>query len=325
MSSPNNLASFDDLAPASDDFLSEVLAGLAETPKSLPCKYFYDEQGSNLFQEICALPEYYPTRTEISILKSSAPEIASAIGPKCRLIEYGTGSSEKMRIVLDALDHPAAFVAVDISREHLLQVTKALADDLPGVEVHAVCADFTKPFLLPEGTDVSAGKAVAFFPGSSIGNFDHEQAIDFLRNIAKTIGRGGGLLIGVDLKKDEKILNAAYNDSAGVTAAFNKNLLTHINRALDGTFDLDAFDHHAFYNHDEGRIEMHLISLEDQSVRIGEQTIPFHKDESIYTESSYKYHVLEFQELAIKAGFKPIHVWTDADQLFSVHYFEITQ
>ena len=323
MAATKHLASFVDLAPASDDILSEVLAGLAGSPKSLPCKYFYDEQGSDLFQKICELPEYYPTRTEISLLKTCAAEIASHIGAHCRLIEFGTGSSDKMRIMLSALDRPAAFIAVDISRDHLLQAAESLAKDLPGFDVHAICADFTKPFALPTLQDADPGKAVAFFPGSSIGNFDHTQAIVFLANIAKTIGPGGGLVIGVDLKKDEKILNDAYDDSAGVTAAFNKNLLAHINRELNSTFDLEAFNHLAFYNTDAGRIEMHLVSDRDQSVKISTQTIEFHQGEKIHTENSYKYHVTEFQELAIKAGFEPVDVWTDADQLFSVHYFEV--
>lgn len=322
MTGSNTLASFVDLAPASDDFLTEVLAGLSGRAKSLPCKYFYDEHGSDLFQQICELPEYYPTRTEIALLKDCAGEVAAAIGPHCRLIEYGTGSSEKMRIVLNALDRPSAFVAVDISREHLLQATEALAKDLPGIDVHAVCADFTKPFTLPAMKISEEGKSVVFFPGSSIGNFDHQGAVDFLANSAHIIGPGGGLVIGVDLKKDEAVLNAAYNDAAGVTAAFNINLLAHINRALDANFDLGAFDHHAFYNAGEGRIEMHLVSRHDQSVDVGGNTISFKKGESIHTENSYKYTIEEFQTVAGQAGFSPVHVWTDPDQLFSVHYLE---
>ena len=197
-------------------------------PKSLPCKYFYDERGSDLFQQICELPEYYPTRTETALLKDCAGEIAAAIGPRCRLIEYGTGSSEKMRILLDALELPSAFVSVDISREHLLQTTSALARDHPEMDVQAVCADFTKPFTVPYSTKDFEGKAVAFFPGSSLGNFHHHEAVEFLRNTASVVGPGGGLVIGIDLKKDVDILNAAYSDSAGVTAAFNLNLLVRI-------------------------------------------------------------------------------------------------
>jgi dimethylhistidine N-methyltransferase len=325
MTATKKLASFIDLAPVSNDFLSEVQAGLVSSPKTLPCKYFYDEQGSDLFQQICALPEYYPTRTEIGLLNDCAAEIASHVGANCRLIEYGTGSSEKMRIVLNALDQPEDFIAVDISGEHLRHVTESLAQDLPNINVHAICADFTKSFELPKAANASGGKAVAFFPGSSIGNFNHAQAIDFLSNLARTIGAGGGLVIGVDLKKDEKILNTAYDDSAGVTAAFNKNVLAHINRELQGSFDLESFNHLAFYNSDLGRIEMHLVSNRDQTVIIGEKTFQFQQGERIHTENSYKYHVTEFQELAAKAGFNVVDVWTDTDQLFSVHYFEAAQ
>ncbi len=317
------LASFDNLAPETSDFAADVLNGLSGNPKSLPCKYFYDERGSDLFTQICDLPEYYPTRTEIKILNNCAAEIAGLIGHHCRLIEYGTGSSEKMRVILNALDQPSAFVAVDISREHLLQVTEELAADLPDVEIHAICADFTKPFTLPAIKSQNPGKAVVFFPGSSIGNFNHVQAVEFLSNSANIIGQGGGLVIGVDLKKDEQVLNEAYDDSAGVTAAFNKNLLVRINEELGGNFDIDTFDHRGFYNADKGRIEMHLVSRRDQSVNIQGQTIDFKKDESIHTENSYKYDVLEFQELAKKAGFEPIQVWTDPGHLFSVHYLEV--
>jgi dimethylhistidine N-methyltransferase len=324
MVATKKLASFTDLAPALNDFLSEALAGLASSPKSLPSKFFYDEKGSNLFKEICALPEYYPTRTETSLLKDCADEIASHIGVRSRLIEYGTGSSEKMRILLNALDQPLDFIAVDISGQHLRKVTESLAQDLPDINVHAICADFTKSFELPKENNANAGKAVAFFPGSSIGNFDRSQSVDFLSNLALTIGPRGGLVIGVDLKKDEKTLTAAYDDAAGVTAAFNKNILAHINRELQGSFDLEAFDHLALYNSELGRIEMHLVSNREQSVVLGSQIVKFKKGEKIHTENSCKYHVTEFQDLAVKAGFKPIDVWTDLDQLFSVHYFEVS-
>ena len=292
-------------------------------PKSLPCKYFYDERGSDLFQQICELPEYYPTRTETALLKDCAGEIAAAIGPRCRLIEYGTGSSEKMRILLDALELPSAFVSVDISREHLLQTTSALARDHPEMDVQAVCADFTKPFTVPYSTKDFEGKAVAFFPGSSLGNFHHHEAVEFLRNTASVVGPGGGLVIGIDLKKDVDILNAAYSDSAGVTAAFNLNLLVRINDELSGNFDVDAFAHHAFYDEEKGRIEMHIVSREKQTVGIGGKEIHFSEGETIQTENSYKYDIAEFQDLARKADFESAQVWTDPGHLFSVHYLEI--
>jgi dimethylhistidine N-methyltransferase len=317
------LASFDDFAPEADDFLSDVLAGLNRTPKTLPCKYFYDQRGSDLFNEICELPEYYPTRTEKALLLDCAAEIADAIGPKCRLIEYGTGSSDKMRIMLDALDRPAAFIAVDISREHLLQATAALATERPDLEVHAVCTDFTKPFNVPSVENGDGGKAVAFFPGSSLGNFHPDQASGFLANAAHVVDAGGGMVIGLDLKKDDRILNAAYNDSAGVTAAFNKNILRRINHELNGSFVLDDFEHRAFYNEAKGRVEMHLISRRDQTVRIAGHEFRFRAGEGIHTENSYKYDIDEFRNLALGAGFRPIRVWTDPDRLFSVHYLEV--
>ncbi|MGA0394164.1 MAG: L-histidine N(alpha)-methyltransferase [Rhodospirillales bacterium] len=322
MNQDTALASYDDFAPESGDFLTEVIDGLSGDPKTLPCKYFYDECGSDLFQKICKLPEYYPTRTETRLLSDCAPDIAASIGAHCCLIEYGTGSSEKMRIVLNALEQPAAFIAVDISREHLLQATEALADDLSGLDVHAVCADFTKPFELPAIKAAENGKAVVFFPGSSIGNFDQEGAVDFLANAASLVGSGGGLVIGVDLKKDTAVLNAAYDDAAGVTAAFNLNLLTRINRELNGTFDVSSFSHRAFYNEDLGRIEMHLVSSRVQTAKVGGKPFKFIAGETIHTENSYKYTVDEFQEIGRKAGFRPVQAWTDRDNLFSVHYFE---
>ena len=220
-----SLTSFEDVAPERKEFLSDVLIGLIGRSKSLPCKYFYDERGSDLFRQICELPEYYPTRIETALLMGCADAISAAIGPRCRLIEYGTGSSEKMRILLDALELPSAFISVDISRKHLLQATSALARDYPEVEVHAVCTDFTKSFVVSHSTKTLVEKTIAFFPGSSLGNFHRREAIEFLMNAANVVGQNGGLVIGIDLKKDLNILNAAYRDSAGVTAAFNLNLL----------------------------------------------------------------------------------------------------
>jgi dimethylhistidine N-methyltransferase len=316
------LTSFEDGAPERKEFLSDVLIGLIGRPKSLPCKYFYDERGSDLFRQICELPEYYPTRIETALLMDCADAISAAIGPRCRLIEYGTGSSEKMRILLDALELPSAFISVDISREHLLQTTSALARDYPEVEVHAVCADFTKSFVVPHSTKTLVGKTIAFFPGSSLGNFHRREAIEFLMNVANVVGQNGGLVIGIDLKKDVNILNAAYRDSAGVTAAFNLNLLVRINNELGGTFDVDTFKHHAFYNEEKGRIEMHIVSLKEQKVSIGDKEIHFRDGETIHTENSYKYDIDEFQDLASEAGFISAQVWRDPNHLFSVHYFE---
>ncbi|MDP6574438.1 MAG: L-histidine N(alpha)-methyltransferase [Rhodospirillales bacterium] len=323
MPRPTALASFDDLAPELADFRADVLRGLGEEPKNIPCKYFYDERGSDLFQEICGLPEYYPTRTETALLRDLAPQLGALAGPGCFLIEYGTGSSEKMRIVLDALDDPAAYAAVDISREHLLEATTALAEDRPGLAVHAVCADFTQPFEVPDVGTGGPGRRIAFFPGSSLGNFTPEDSVAFLATAARVVGPGGAMLIGIDLKKDEKILNAAYDDVQGVTAAFNVNLLARVNNELGGTFELGAFRHHAFYDAREGRIEMHLVSTRAQTAEVAGRTFAFAEGETIHTENSYKYGVDEFRDLARRAGFTPVKAWTDARDLFSVHYLSV--
>jgi dimethylhistidine N-methyltransferase len=320
---PVALASFDDIAPDREAFRAEVLSGLSQAQKSLPSKFFYDERGSDLFYEICNTPEYYPTRVETALLRRIAPEAAALIGPNCCLIEYGAGSSEKMRIILDALEAPAAFVAVDISKEHLLQGTRALAADHPSLLVHGVCADYSRPFRLPiiEGRRVD--RKVAFFPGSSLGNFDIDEARDFLAAAVQVVGSGGGMLIGIDMKKDEAILNAAYNDAAGVTAAFNLNMLRRINREAGANFDLQSFRHNAFFNAAQGRIEMHLVSAKDQKVEVAGRSFPFRAGETIHTENSYKYSIEEFQELARSACFVPVKAWTDPGGLFSVHYLEV--
>tara|TARA_B100000676_G_scaffold313301_1_gene393171 strand:- start:4626 stop:5591 length:966 start_codon:yes stop_codon:yes gene_type:complete len=315
------LTSFTDLSPPDDDFFGDVIAGLTAVPKTLPCKYFYDAHGSKLFDQICKLPEYYPTRTETALMREKALEMANAIGPGVQVLEYGCGSIEKVRILLDALVATASYIAVDISREHLRAAAETLAEDYPDIEVHAICTDFTQDFVIPG--DIPGNRRVAFFPGSTIGNFERPAATAFLKQIATHVGDGGGLLIGADRKKDESVLYAAYNDSAGVTADFNLNLLTRINEELGGNFDLSAFAHSAPYNTSAGRIEMHLVSSRDQSVRIGGRMIKFANGEKIHTENSHKYEVGEFQELARGAGFSPKKVWSDAAALFSIHYFEI--
>jgi dimethylhistidine N-methyltransferase len=314
--------SFHDLAPGEESFRDAVQKGLGRSPKSIPCKFLYDSRGSALFEEICRLPEYYPTRTEIAILEENQAEIAAKIGPYGRLIEFGSGASTKARILLRALDHPAAYVPVDISREHLRDAAISLAEDFPTLAVVAVCADYTRPFPLPPLPGPS-GKRVGFFPGSTIGNFEPHAAVDFLANYACILGPGGEMLIGVDLKKDPEILNAAYNDRAGVTAAFNLNLLGRINRELDGDLDIGRFEHVAFYNEVEGRIEIYIRSLANQEAWIGGTPIHFVKGELIHTEYSYKYSVPEFRALAAEAGFRPVHTWTDHAELFSVHYFRL--
>jgi dimethylhistidine N-methyltransferase len=308
-----------DFGPGRDRMLAEVLAGLRGRRKRLPCKYFYDAEGSRLFDRICELPEYYLTRTELGIMRRHAGEMADAIGAQSLLIEYGSGSSIKTRLLLDRLESPAGYVPIDISGEHLTQSAHALARAYPHVDVLPVCADYTTRFHVPE-PDADVARRAVYFPGSTIGNFEPDDALKFLREVARVCGSGGGLLIGVDLKKDPAALHAAYNDAAGITAAFNLNLLARLNRDLGADFDVSSFAHYAFYNPRRGRIEMHLVSRAPQRVGIDGATIPFAEGESIFTESSYKYTLLGFTELAKAAGFTPQKVWTDEDRRFSIHF-----
>jgi dimethylhistidine N-methyltransferase len=313
--------------PGPDRMRAEVLAGLRRRQKRLPCKYFYDAAGSKLFDEICALDEYYLTRTELAIMREHARDMCAAIGPDAQLIEYGSGSSTKTRIVLDHLRSPAGYVPIDISGEHLAQSAHALSRSYPAIDVMPVCADYTHRFELPEPARPAA-RRVVYFPGSTIGNFEPDDALEFLRNIADVCGAGGGLLIGVDLKKDPAVLHAAYNDARGVTAAFNLNLLARLNRELGTDFDLRAFDHYAFYNPRKGRIEMHLVSRRRQAVHFGlngngDDVVWFEEGESVFTESSYKYACADFSRLARAAGFTPKQTWTDEARRFSVHYLVV--
>jgi dimethylhistidine N-methyltransferase len=304
-----------DLCLEKDTFLDEVQRGLQQPQKSIPAKFFYDVRGSRLFDRITDLPEYYLTRTEMGIMKRFVGEMVEWMGPRTLLVEYGSGSSLKTRILLDHLTDPAGYVPLDISKEHLLRSAATLAAAYPDLVVLPVCADYTTAFDLP---DFDGARPVVFFPGSTIGNFTPDEARAFLRRIAGSVGPGGGLLIGVDLKKDAAVIEAAYNDAQGVTAAFNKNVLARINRELGGTFDLDLFEHRAFYNRAHGRIEMHLFSLVDQCVRLGALRIPFQRGETILTEYSYKYSLDDFAALAASAGFAVEQVWTDDERLFSV-------
>jgi probable methyltransferase len=307
-----------DFAPRFNTFRTDVIQGLQRPIKELASKYFYDEVGSQLFDQICELPEYYPTRTEISIMEQNIQQIARTLGPRCMLIEYGSGSSTKTRQLLEQLQ-PAAYVPIDISRQHLLNAATELAQAYPTIEVLPVCADYTRTFVLPQPT-AEITRRIAYYPGSTIGNFEPHVAIRFLASIAQVCGRGGGLLIGVDLKKEYNVLHRAYNDSAGVTARFNMHLLERINLELDGDFKLDRFSHYAFYNPTLGRIEMHLESLQHQHVHLDNQTIPFKLGESIWTESSYKFTLEEFAQLASEAGFSVKQVWLDPQHLFSIQY-----
>ena len=314
---------FHDLAPQITSFLDDVLNGLSLPQKYLPAKYFYDERGSELFEAICELPEYYPTRTEIALMREHAPDMAKKIGPKVLLIEYGSGSSTKTPILINAL-RPACYVPIDISRELLSQSALALAQSLPDFPVRAICADYTQPFALPPLDDIDFQRKLVYFPGSTIGNFDPAETDSFLRQIAQVIGRNGGALIGVDLKKDKATLHAAYNDAAGVTAAFNLNVLSRINRELGGNFDLNGFRHHAFYDEALCRIEMHLLGLLPQIVTIAANRYAFREGETVHTEISCKYTIEEFQSVARAAGLAATGIWTDPAQLFSVHYLTVS-
>ncbi|MDA8363722.1 MAG: L-histidine N(alpha)-methyltransferase [Gammaproteobacteria bacterium] len=308
---------FYDRFPPADSFHAEVLEGLGAYPKRIAPKFFYDTRGSQLFEAICDLPEYYLTRAETEILTAHAPEIARLVGPGSLLIELGSGNSRKVRLLLEALQ-PAAYLPMDISRDHLLRAAHLLAAEYPWLHVHATCVDYSRRFELPFRSD--GPRKIAFFPGSSIGNFEPSEAVAFLRNVARVLRPDGALLIGVDLKKEARVLNAAYNDARGITAQFNLNLLARINRELDGGFILDRFEHRAFYNEAEGRIEMHLASRRRQAVPVGGQQILFAQGETIHTENSYKYGLDEFRNLASQAGFRPLHAWSDRRGLFSVHY-----
>lgn len=311
---------FYDLHPSFANLKEEVLIGLASQPKSLSPKFFYDEYGSQLFDQITELEEYYPTRTEITILKEHGHEMVDLLGKDALLIELGSGSSQKIRVLLDALQ-PAAYMPIDISKAHLLKSAQILFDDYPHLDIHATCADYSDHFHLPYNPE-NVPKA-AFFPGSSIGNFEPNQAQALLSRVAEFLGSNSTLLIGVDMKKCPQRLNNAYNDAKGVTAAFNLNLLNRINQELEANFDISYFKHHAFYNEKVGRIEMHLMSCVSHEVQIAGQTFSFEKNESIHTESSYKYTIDEFHALAQIAGFKPDRVWTDKENLFSMHCLRV--
>lgn len=301
-------------------FANDVVTGLSQTPKQLPPKYFYDEAGSHLFEQITLLPEYYPTRTELKILRDRGTDIASIVPQGAALVEFGAGATTKVRLLLQ---HCAfgAYVPVDISGAFLNGQADALRADFPDLAVHPVVADFTTPFVVPEA--VKNMPKVGFFPGSTIGNFDPEEAIAFLRSARQILGDNATLIVGVDLEKDERVLHAAYNDAAGITAQFNENVLQRINRELGGNFNLSAFTHRAIYSEKHHRIEMHLVSLKAQQAKVCGRTFSFHSGESIHTESSYKYSIERLQSLALDAGWTPQATWTDDSKLFSVHALRV--
>ena len=314
------LNEFIDLEPKEESFKDAVISGLSNNSKSLPCKFFYDLAGSQLFDQICETDEYYVTRTETSILKENIKEICEQIGNFSHFIEFGSGSSNKVRILLDELNKPYSYTAIDISREHLLKSCGDLAAIYPSIFVRAVCADYSQGFRLPKMFS-QLDNVVAFFPGSSLSNFDQADAVHFLSCVANFLTQSkGGLLIGIDLKKDVKILEAAYDDSKGVTAKFNLNILERANKEIGANFDLSKFVHRAVYNRKMGRVEMHLVSLANQVVSIGHHCYEFMADEYIHTENSYKYTLDQFEIMWREAGFLSSKIWCDDNDYFSVHY-----
>ncbi len=304
-----------------DPFAADVVVGLSAKPKRLPPKYFYDSAGSALFERITQLPEYYPTRCELALLRDNAPAIASLFPANCALIEFGAGSSRKARILLGAAATVEAYVPVDISGDFLQQDAAQLRRDFPRLAVHPVVADFTQSFAIPQA--IAMLPRAGFFPGSTIGNFEPHEAARFLRHAGAILGPGAVLAIGVDLVKESKILCPAYNDAEGVTAKFNLNLLARINRELGADFDLTAFEHHALYNREQNRIEMHLASTKRQKVKVNGATYNFRAGETIHTENSYKYTLAAFAALAHGSGWSPLNVWSDGQ--FSVHAIRRTQ
>lgn len=306
------------LAPQQAELLADVLAGLRGTRKTLPAKLFYDERGAELFEKICTLDEYYLTRSELEILQAHANDIAALAGPDCALIEYGSGAGVKVRLLLDALVRPAAYVPIDISREQLERVAAQIASDYPALDVSPVVADYTRPLQLPDLRP--RARRLAFFPGSTIGNFHPQEATAFLTRIRRVVCADGALVLGVDRRKSAEVLNPAYDDSQGVTAEFNLNMLRRINRELGGNFELSKFKHVAFFNEQASRVEMHIESLERQCVNIAGVRIPFEQGETIWTESSYKYDEAMLNAVVGAAGFRVERLWTDANENFWVGF-----
>jgi L-histidine Nalpha-methyltransferase len=308
--------------PAREDFADAVLKGFARRPRSIPCRFFYDARGSELFEEITKLEEYYPTRVETALLEAHGAEIAELVGGACALIEFGSGSSRKTSLLISALSEVPAYIPIDIAAESLTEAAEWLAERHDRLVIRPLIADFTRTRALPEVAQ--SHRRLGFFSGSTIGNLTHTEASAFLANSARLLGPGSQFLLGVDLRKPASILIPAYNDGKGVTAAFNLNLLTRINRELDGDFDLSKFAHDAVYNEKLGRMEMYLVSLAEQIVRVAGRAFEFAESERIHTENSHKYTVKEFQTLARASGWSPVKAWTDPDQLFSLHLLRAT-
>lgn len=313
---------FVNLSPSTTSVLKEVLAGLSKSQKSLPPKLLYDKRGSEIFEKICLLKEYYPTRAETEILKNNASDICSMVGEGSVIVEPGSGAGDKIRYLLPHMINPKAYVPIEISKEILLRMTEEFHEEFPQLKVIPVCADFNHPIELPLTLESERAKKVVFFPGSTIGNFNPQEAVSFLKSMAKLVGHGGGLVIGVDMKKAPEIFKLAYDDPHGVTADFNLNLLQRLNRETAAHFDLRNFSHEAIYDEKLGRVEMHLVSRISQLVRVNETVFRFREGETIHTESSYKYTVDEFSELGAKANWQIKKFWKNSENQFCVYYFE---
>jgi dimethylhistidine N-methyltransferase len=311
-----------------EEFLTDVIDGLSKPQKTLPCKYFYDEKGSILFEQICKTPEYYVTRTECSIYAKYAAEMASLIGERALIIEPGAGSIKKISLLLETMKNPAGFIPMDISEEILQLSSDALSQQFPDLDITPIVIDFLNKEELHQlfaklPSQPLVNKRIIFFPGSTIGNFHPEEAKQFLKQFADNLQSGDGLLIGVDLVKDHKILENAYNDAEGVTADFNLNLLHRINNELGGNVTVNAFEHKAIFNEEDSRIEMHIVSTQAQKIQLPNQSFSFDKNETIHTENSYKYSVEMFSEIARESGFSLEKVWKDSNSLFSVSYYTV--
>ncbi len=311
-----------DLGPETDDFRQALLEGLAGEHKAVPCKFLYDERGSKLFERICRLAEYYPTRTELGLMRNHIDEMAAAIGPKPCIVELGSGSGIKTRLLLDALDRPSSYLPIEISKPALRHCADQIAEDFPNLPIYPICADYTEPIELPalsEGTD----NTVAYFPGSTIGNFEPDDAVAFLGRIADLCGEGGSLLIGVDLYKPAEIVEPAYNDSQGVTAEFTSNLLRRANREADADFDLESFEHDAPFNDARHCVELGQVSTVAQTVRVDGEAFDFEEGEKIQMEYSFKHPPDEFRKMARQAGFEVSEIWKDPDKEFSIWYLQV--
>ncbi len=308
------------ITPNSDDFACDLATALRSRPRSISPKYFYDAKGSALFDQICSLPEYYPTRTELSILRRKAHEMAELMGPRAELVEFGAGSLHKVRMLLDAMQAPSRYIPIDISGDHLHASCALLQGDHPSLDIHPLIADYTRPLTLPAPCSTQS-KRIGFFPGSTIGNFTPREANAFLRMAANVL-RGGALILGVDLIKAPHLLHAAYNDSQGITAQFNLNLLERANRELAANFDINKFSHYAFYNAPMQRIEMHLMSRCQQQIRIQNEWYDIDEGETLHTENSYKFTLKGIRRMAQAAGFIPGPIWCDKEGLFSLHWLQ---